>query len=133
MGTGTTWPNPQIDVSRRAFASSSIRARSDEAPSPRVQPVRISTSFCEPIRHGTHLPHDSLRKNLLALRAMSSMHAESSQTTSAPEPSMEPASASDLKSMWTSAIEAGRYPEEGPEGAKDFNSRPSGGPPAQQN
>ena len=90
-------------------------------PLPCVQPVRISTIFCEPTRQGTHLPQDSLRKNFTAFRAMSSMQRPSAQTTIAPEPSIEPTAASDLKSSRTSTIEAGRYPDEGPDGANAFS------------
>src|SRR6267378_3041835 len=61
---------------------------------------------------------------------MSSMQVVSSQTTMAPEPSMEPASARALKSRRTSIIEAGRKPEDGPDGAKAFIGRPPRTPPA---
>src|ERR1700689_949847 len=130
IGAGTTCPRPQIEVSRRASESSSIRLISFEDPSPMVHPVSRSTIFCEPTLHGTHLPQDSLRKNRVAFSAMSNMHVPSAQTTSAPEPSMEPASASDLKSNRTSAMDAGRYPDEGPDGAKPFSFFPLERPPA---
>src|ERR1700683_1409518 len=129
IGAGTTCPSPQIEVSRSAPESSSINAMSAAEPFPSVQPVSISTNFCEPTRHGTHLPQDSLRKNCVELSAMSSMQRSSAHTTSAPEPSIEPASASDLQSSRTSAMDAGRYPEDGPEGAKPFNCFPSAIPP----
>src|ERR1700733_13991399 len=129
IGAGTTCPSPQIEVSRRAPESSSISATSAAEPLPSVQPVNISTNFCEPTRHGTHLPQDSLRKNCVELSAMSSMQRSSAHTTSAPEPSIAPQPASDLKSSRTSAMDAGRYPEDGPEGAKPFNCFPSAIPP----
>ena len=99
-------------------------------PLPCVQPVRISTIFCEPMRHGTHFPQDSLRKKRTAFSAMSSMQRPSAQTTMAPDPSMDPTAASDLKSRRTSTIDAGRYPDDGPEGAKAFSCLPSTMPPA---
>src|SRR5579885_1065438 len=64
---------------------------------------------------------------------MSSMHVVSSHTTIAPEPSMDPASASALKSSRTSTMDAGKYPEEGPDGANAFSARPPRIPPAQSN
>src|SRR5271156_3151475 len=130
IGAGTTCPSPQIEVSRNAPESSSISAMSAAEPFPSVQPVNISTNFCEPTRQGTHLPHDSLRKNCVEFRAMSSMQRSSAHTTSAPEPSIEPASASDLKSSRTSAMDADKYPEDGPEGANPFSFFPSAMPPA---
>ena len=42
-----------------------------------------STSFCEPIRQGTHLPHDSLRKNFEAFRPGRACHAVAVDDTSA--------------------------------------------------
>ena len=58
---------------------------------PLVHAVRISVSFADPVRHGTHLPQDSLRKNRTEFNAMSSMHARSSQTMMAPDPTVAPA------------------------------------------
>ena len=82
------------------------------------------------MRHGTHLPHDSLRKNFTAFKAMSSMQRPSAHTTIAPDPSIDPMAASDLKSSRTSTFEAGRYPDEGPDGANAFSFFPSTIPPA---
>src|SRR6266851_9784 len=61
IGTGTTWPSPQIEVNFKAWVSSSSNCRSAFEPWPSVHPVSISTSFCDPTRQGTHLPQDSLR------------------------------------------------------------------------
>src|SRR3984957_11260969 len=119
-----------MDVSFSASVRSSIRLMSRADPWPRVQPVRISTIFCDPVRQGTHLPQDSLRKNFTAFKAMSSMQRPSAHTTIAPEPSIDPTEASDLKSRHTSTIEAGRYPDDGPDGAKAFSFFPSTMPPA---
>src|SRR3984957_19575462 len=119
-----------MEVSFRASVSSSISTMSAAVPLPCVQPVRISTIFCEPIRQGTHLPQDSLRKNFTALSAMSSMQRPSAHTTIAPEPSIDPMAASDLKSSRTSACDAGRYPDDGPDGANAFSFFPSTIPPA---
>ena len=68
IGTGTTCPSPQIEVSRMRLGKFVEQApyRSEDA-RPCVQPASISTIFCEPTRQGTHLPHDSLRKNRMAL------------------------------------------------------------------
>src|SRR6266705_2694954 len=67
----------------------------------------MSTSLALPTRHGTHLPHDSLRKNRTLLRAMSSMQVPSAHTTMAPEPSIEPAFCSEAKSSETPVVDAG--------------------------
>src|SRR6202162_5102076 len=58
------------------------------------------------------------------------MQVVSSHTTMAPEPSIEPASASALKSRRTSIIDAGKYPDDGPDGPKALNGRPRRIPPA---
>ena len=92
IGTWTTWPRPQMEVIRSAWDSSSIERPGRAAPRrPFVHSVSMSASFGEPVRHGTHLPHDSLRKKRTELSAMSSMQARSSQTTIAPEPTVAPA------------------------------------------
>src|SRR5579863_8017932 len=119
-----------MEVSLRASVKSSMRAMSAADPLPCVQPVKISTIFCDPMRHGTHFPHDSLRKNFTAFSAMSSMHRPSAHTTIAPDPSIDPMAASDLKSSRTSTFDAGKYPDDGPEGANAFNFFPSTIPPA---
>src|SRR5687768_17712185 len=85
--------------------------------SPRDHAASSSVSFADPTRHGTHLPHDSLRKNLTAFSAMSSMHARSSQTTTAPEPTVEPAFCIAAQSIGKSRDVAGKYPAAGPDGA----------------
>src|SRR5258708_3134401 len=109
---------------------SSKVCRSSGLPFPRVQPVIMSTSFCVPMRQGTHLPHDSLRKKRTEFNAMSSMQRPSAQTTIAPDPSMDPIAASDLKSRPTSIIDAGKYPDDGPLGATDLQRLPPTIPPA---
>src|SRR6266852_6779982 len=45
MGTGTTWPSPQIEVCFSACESSSSNGRSVLEERPSVHPVSISTSF----------------------------------------------------------------------------------------
>src|SRR5262245_28083267 len=97
---------------------------------PFVHSVSISAIFVEPVRHGTHLPHDSLRKNRTEFSAMSSMHARSSHTTMAPEPTVAPAAVMAFQSRGRSSIDAGRYPPAGPDGAYDFSVRPGATPPA---
>ena len=109
IGAGTTCPRPQMEVNRRVSESSSIRAKSPAEPSPRAHPARRSTTTA--ILRDTEriFRNDSLRKNCVALREPpSSMQVPSAQTTRAPEPSIEPASASALKSSRTSAMDAGR-------------------------
>src|ERR1700683_3095624 len=128
-GEWANGPSPQMEVSFSPSVSSSIRTMSAAVPLPWVQPVRISTIFCEPIRQGTHLPHDSLRKNFTAFSAISSMHRPSAHTTRAPEPSMDPMAARDLKSSRTSTCDAGKYPDDGPDGANAFNFFPPTIPP----
>src|ERR1700678_2752578 len=130
MGAGTTCPRPQMEVRRRAFDSSSISTRSLAEPFPCVHAESMATNFCEPTRQGTHFPHDSFLKNCVVFRAISNMQRSSAKTTKAPDPNIDPASASDLKSSRTSTIEAGKKPDEGPEGAKPFSFLPFGTPPA---
>src|SRR5437667_6986240 len=113
-----------MEASFMASDSSSSRVKSAAVPLPWVQPVRMSVIFCEPLRQCTHFPQDSLRKKRTAFSAMSSMQRPSAHTTMAADPIIEPAAASDLKSMWTSTIDAGKYPEDGPDGAKAFNRLP---------
>ena len=105
MGTGTNWPRPQMEVSfmrLREFVDQlqvavlAVALRSSRSACP--------PSSASPTRQGTHLPQDSLRKKRTALSAMSSMQRPSAQTTMAPEPSMEPAAASDLKSSGRSTM-----------------------------
>src|ERR1700678_2911942 len=119
-----------MEVSRSALDNSSISAKSLGKPFPWVHAESMATSFCEPTRQGTHLPQDSFLKNWVVFRAISNMQRSSAHTTRARAPSIEPASASDLKSSRTSTIDAGKKPEEGPDGAKPFNFLPGGLPPA---
>src|SRR6266700_3997364 len=102
-----------------AVESSSSNAMSPASDFPCVQAVSMSVIFCEPTRQGTHLPHDSLRKKRTAFTAMSSMQRPSAQTTIAPDPTIEPAAATAFQSSGSSAMDAGRYPADGPEGAKE--------------
>src|ERR1039457_6334407 len=125
IGAGTTCPKPHMEVMRIAWNNSSHNCLSSGWDSPDDQADRMVTNFCEPTRHGTHLPHDSLRKKRTEFKAMSSMQRLSAQTTMAPEPTIEPASATALKSKGKSSIEAGRYPEDGPEGANASRVMPS--------
>src|SRR4051812_18172544 len=61
---------------------------------------------------------------------MSNMQRSSEHTTIAPEPSIDPTAAIDLKSSRVPANDAGKYPEDGPEGANALNFLPSRMPPA---
>jgi hypothetical protein len=60
------------------------------------------------------------------------MQASFEQTTIAPEPTMEFTGGFAITSQSSGrlSIDAGRYPEDGPEGAKPFIVLPGGGPPA---
>src|SRR5215471_8651879 len=119
-----------MEVSFKVSDNSSTNSRSSGPPHPSLQPVRMSTIFCERTRQGTHLPHDSLRKNRAQFRAISNIHLPSAHTTIAAEPSMEPVLDIDLKSRATSIIDPGKNPEAAPEGAHAFTFFPSRGPPA---
>ena len=54
--------------------------------------MRYSTFSIQPVpsRHGVHFPHDSCAKNLASRHATSSGSTESSNTITAPEPSVTP-------------------------------------------
>src|ERR1700693_1281085 len=101
-----------------AVESSSTACASSFELCPAVQPLSISTIFCEPTRHGTHFPHDSLRYKRVAFSAISSMHRPSAHTTIAPDPTIDPAAATAFQSRGRFVIDAGKYPDDGPEGAK---------------
>jgi hypothetical protein len=87
------------------------------------------TAFSEPIRHGTHLPHDSLRKKRTTFVASSSMSVPSATTSTAPDPSMLPASSMGPKSRGVSAAAAGRKGALAPPGENAFMAAPSRMPP----
>ena len=130
MGAGTTWPRPQIEVRVSVSDSSSMTARFSARPRPRVMSVRMSTILADPTRQGTHFPHDSFLKNRTAFRAMSSMQVPSAQMMTAPDPSMEPAWLSALNSSGVSIMEAGRKPDDAPDGAQALRALPPRTPPA---
>ena len=52
-----------------------------------------STPRTDPMRHGVHLPHDSLAQNSIAKRAIAAASIVSSHTTTPPCPTMAPTSA----------------------------------------
>ena len=65
-GTGTDRPKPQIDASSIALLKSFIIGSSSffqrsASMLPASRCVPSEAIFCDPSRHGTHLPHDSLR------------------------------------------------------------------------
>src|SRR5205823_4296680 len=98
IGFSATCPSPQIDVSAIASPSSGSSASSFRSACPDCTRSSNSTAFCEPRRQGTHLPHDSLRKKRTTFVARASMSVPSATTTTAPEPSIEPALAKAAKS-----------------------------------
>src|SRR5262249_44733787 len=85
IGLGAEEPNRQIDVAVIASAScrtsSRVASGSASEAGAAATASAISTSFWLPIRHGTHLPHDSLLKKRLQLSACSSMSRPSPYTT----------------------------------------------------
>ncbi len=86
--------------------------------------------MAEPTRHGTHLPQDSLRKKRSTFVAAASRSVPSAMTTSAPEPSIDPAAASVLKSSGTSSWPGPRKFEDAPPGWIAPTARPPLTPPA---
>src|SRR5947209_7457696 len=70
-------PRPQIDVRIMVSDRSPTRLILSRLDLPASSSWIMLTSFCEPVRHGTHLPHDSLRKNPTQLSACSTMLARS--------------------------------------------------------
>jgi hypothetical protein len=90
----------------------------------------MATTFSVPVRHGTHLPHDSFRKKRVTFVAVSIMSVPSAMTTRAAAPSMLPALAIVSKSISVSAASAGKKLELAPPGAKALRALPSFTPPA---
>ena len=78
--------------------------------------VRIVSAFLLPTRQGTHLPQLSWRKKPSTFVAAASRFVESSITTSAPDPSIEPAFGSASKSSGTSSASGPRKFDEAPPG-----------------
>ena len=62
------------------------------------------TAHHVPSRHGVHLPHDSCSKNSVVTSALRTMQVVSSMKTTAPEPSIVPASFSASKSIAMSVV-----------------------------
>src|SRR5262249_41915336 len=63
IGLRATWPRPQIDVWESVSPSSERTDSSAAGTRPRCTASRSSVAWWLPARQGTHLPHDSLRKN----------------------------------------------------------------------
>ena len=76
-------------VSQRS--SSSTRFRLTSCPA-MIRSI-VSTPRVEPIRHGVHLPHDSMEQNSMANLAIRAMSTVSSKTTMPPWPTIASASA----------------------------------------
>src|SRR5262249_11429048 len=98
-GPSATWPRPQIDVKRIVSSSSSSAASSARGRRPATTSSRSATAFSLPTRHGTHLPQLSLRKKRVTLAARARRSVPLATTTSAPEPSIEPAACNVPKSI----------------------------------
>ena len=94
-GFGAFWPRPQRLVRATMSQSSSSLARSSALAS-RLTILSSRRCICTvPVRHGTHLPHDSSMQNSMKKRAISGMRVDSSMTIIPPEPMMEPRRVSD--------------------------------------
>ena len=91
---------------------------------------RIACALVEPTRHGTHLPHDSLRKNRSTLVDAASRSVPSASTTIAPEPSIVPFSAAVPKSSGMSSLSGPMKFDDAPPGCTAPTSRPPLTPPA---
>src|SRR5208283_5736441 len=94
-GFGAVWPSPHSDEDRMSLPRASSKSMSFDLPLPSVIRVRISRSRWVPIRHGTHLPHDSDLVNSRKYLAMFTMQLLLSRTIMPPEPTMEPTRVSD--------------------------------------
>ena len=132
-GPSATWPRPQIEVRRMVAVAVGERARPRRRarrPDSRWLPTRIVCALVDPTRQGTHLPHDSSRKKRRTFVAAASKSVPSAIATSAPEPSIQPASASgpEVEShvKLVRAQEVGRGPTRGTRSSP----RPSLTPPA---
>ena len=133
LSTGpiATCPSPQIDVSRSVSSSPSSCSRTSSSPRPcSIISSSMACALCEPTRHGTHLPHDSLRKKRSTLVPAASRSVPSATATRAPEPSIEPFSASGSKSSGTSSASGPRKFDEAPPGWNARSSAPPAIPPA---
>ena len=84
----------------------------------------------DPTRHGTHLPQDSSRKKRSTFVAAASRSVPSAMTTSAPDPSIDPASRSEPKSSGTSSDAGPRKFDEAPPGWMAPSGLPPETPPA---
>ena len=130
-GPSATWPSPQIEVLRITVASSATRSPTSPGPPPSAsRSVSIRWALLEPTRQGTHLPHDSSRKNRSTFVAAASRSVPSAITTSAPDPSIEPALARSAKSSGTSIWPGPRKFDDAPPGWIAPSGRPPSTPPA---
>ena len=92
--------------------------------------MSIRCALLEPTRQGTHLPHDSSRKNRSTFVAAASSSVPSAMTTIAPDPSIDPASASVWKSSGTSSWPGPRKFDDAPPGWIAPSCLPPATPPA---
>src|SRR5262249_13681567 len=93
-------------------------------------PDRIRGALLEPTRQGTHLPHDSSRKNRSTFVAAANRSVPSAITTSPPEPSIDPASPSAARSSGTSSWTGPRKFDDAPPGWNAATFLPPDTPPA---
>src|SRR4030065_733871 len=93
-GFGSVWPNPHMEASLIALASSSRTWRSSSLPSPRQILWSISNSSDDPSRQEAHFPQDSSLVKSIKYFATSTTQVSSSITINPPDPIIEPASGS---------------------------------------
>ena len=98
---------------------------SEGRPRPSAIRCRIRSSQVVPSRQGVHLPQDSRAKKRTRRRAASTASVVSSITTTAPEPSIDPASPTGLASSGRSRCSGKNQGAEPPPGMNVFSSRPS--------
>src|SRR5574341_1667170 len=128
-GLGAVPPNAQSEASLVDSASSIKSSMSLSLPFPSLILVRILSICLMPSRHGEHLPHDSVERNLRKYFATSIMQVSSSITIMPPEPMMAPTLGSSSKSTSVSKYCGGMHPPDGPPVWTALNFLPPGTPP----
>src|SRR5437764_11023766 len=89
---GASTPEPHNDTSGMYLENSSSISKSDETPRSLMMPSRIPVTRFIPIRHGTHLPHDSLLRYRLRSNAHATMQVLDGSNSMTPDPTIAPAS-----------------------------------------
>ena len=110
-----------MDVCSRVSPSCGSTSSCEGGAAPLRTSSNSATACSLPIRHGTHLPHDSLRKKRTIFVASSNRSCWSLITITAPVPNMLPAAFIASKSSGVSALFAGRKLELAPPGKNACN------------